>query len=79
MGMTITEKIFARHCAKETVASGDLLEARIDIALANDITGPIAIEKFYKTGALEVFDKSRVVYSSLPLPPNTSPVPKLKV
>ncbi len=61
MAMTITEKIFAHHCSKDKVHAGDLIEAKIDIALANDITGPIAIEEFYKTGADDVFDKSKVV------------------
>lgn len=59
--MTITQKIFAHHCAKDYVAAGDLVEAKIDVALANDITGPIAIEKFEQTGADRVFDRSRVV------------------
>ena len=59
--MTITEKIFALHCGREFVQAGDLIEAKIDIALANDITGPIAIQEFNKTGFCEVFDKSRVV------------------
>ena len=61
MGMTITEKIFACHSSRDSVCAGDLIEAKIDVALANDITGPIAIEEFYKTGAEDVFDKSRVV------------------
>ena len=61
MAMTITEKIFALHSSRDKVAAGDLIEAKIDIALANDITGPIAIEEFYKTGADNVFDKSRIV------------------
>jgi len=59
--MTITEKIFALHANKEYVQAGDLIEAKIDIALANDITGPIAIDEFKKTGYEAVFDKSRVV------------------
>lgn len=59
--MTITEKIFAHHCNKDYVQANDLIEAKIDIALANDITGPIAIEEFKKTGAKEVFNKSGVV------------------
>ena len=59
--MTITEKIFARHSNKDFVKPGDLLEANIDIALANDITGPIAIEEFKKTQIQKVFDKSKVV------------------
>ncbi len=59
--MTITEKIFAHHCTKDFVEAGELVEAKIDIALANDITGPIAIEVFEKIGLKSVFDKSRVV------------------
>lgn len=61
MPMTITEKIFALHANREFVQAGDLIEANIDIALANDITGPIAISEFKKTGFKNVFDKSRVV------------------
>lgn len=59
--MTITEKIFALHSNKPYVQAGDLIEAKIDIALANDITGPIAIEEFEKTNTQKVFDKSKVV------------------
>ena len=59
--MTITEKIFALHSNKECVQAGDLLEANIDITLANDITGPIAIEVFREFNLKSVFDKSRVI------------------
>lgn len=59
--MTITEKIFALHSNRDYVQAGDLIEAKIDIALANDITGPIAIEEFEKIGTNTVFDKSRVL------------------
>lgn len=59
--MTIAEKIFALHSGKEYTKAGELIEAKLDIVLANDITGPLAIEQFYLTGAKEVFDKSRVV------------------
>ena len=59
--MNITEKIFALHSNNEYVKAGDLIEANIDIALANDITGPIAIREFEKTGAKHVFDKSKVI------------------
>lgn len=59
--MTITEKIFALHSNREFVQANDLIEAKIDIALANDITGPIAIEEYKKIGSDSVFDKSRVV------------------
>ena len=59
--MTITEKIFAHHAKKDYVKANDLIEANVDITLANDITGPIAIEVFEKIGMESVFDKSRVV------------------
>lgn len=59
--MTITEKIFAHHSNRKYVRTNDLIEANVDIVLANDITGPIAIEVFEKIGTKDVFDKSRVV------------------
>ncbi len=59
--MTITEKIFAAHCGKEFVQAGELISAKVDITLANDITGPIAIQEFRKIGVNNVFDPSRVV------------------
>ena len=54
--MTITEKIFALHSNREFVQANDLIEAKIDIALANDITGPIAMEEFKKTGFKRIYD-----------------------
>jgi len=57
MGMTITEKILAAHTAKERIEPGELITAKVDIALANDITAPIAIKKFRESGAKKVFDK----------------------
>ncbi len=59
--MTITQKIIAAHAGKDRVTPGELLFANVDIALANDVTAPIAIQEFEKTGAAEVFDKERVV------------------
>lgn len=59
--MTITEKILAAHAGLESVKPGDLITAKVDITLANDITGPVAIKEFKKTGAEKVFDKERVV------------------
>ncbi|MFZ5500945.1 MAG: 3-isopropylmalate dehydratase large subunit, partial [Candidatus Micrarchaeota archaeon] len=50
MGMTITEKILAAHAGLETVEPGRLIEARIDLALANDITLPLALEPFRQAG-----------------------------
>lgn len=59
--MTITEKIFAAHANLEEVKAGDLITAKVDITLANDITGPVAIKEFNKIGVKKVFDKTRVV------------------
>jgi 3-isopropylmalate/(R)-2-methylmalate dehydratase large subunit len=58
--MTITEKILAAHSGKEIVAPGELINAKVDLVLANDITAPIAIKEFEKIGAKEVFDKDRI-------------------
>lgn len=60
--MTITEKILAAHCGKKEVSPGELINAKVDLILANDITAPIAITEFRKTGAKEVFDKDRVAF-----------------
>ncbi len=60
--MTITEKIFAAHCGCKEVTTGELISAKVDITLANDITGPVAIKEFRKIGVDKVFDKSRVVF-----------------
>ncbi|HCL81007.1 MAG TPA: 3-isopropylmalate dehydratase large subunit [Nitrospiraceae bacterium] len=60
--MTITEKIFAAHTGKKEVSAGELVNAKVDLILANDITAPIAIQEFKKTGAKDVFDKDRVAF-----------------
>ena len=58
--MTITEKILAAHSGKKKVSPGELINAKVDLILANDITAPIAISEFKKIGAKDVFDKNRV-------------------
>jgi 3-isopropylmalate/(R)-2-methylmalate dehydratase large subunit len=58
--VTITEKILAAHAGKDRVAPGELINAKLDLVLANDITAPISIKEFKKIGAKKVFDKSRV-------------------
>jgi len=60
MSMTIAERILAEHCDKDEVRPGELIEAQIDFALANDITAPLAIEAFHQAGAKQVFDPQRV-------------------
>jgi 3-isopropylmalate/(R)-2-methylmalate dehydratase large subunit len=62
MGMTITEKILAAHAGKERVTPGELINAKLDVVLANDVTAPIAIKEFRKAGAKKVFDKDKVVF-----------------
>jgi 3-isopropylmalate/(R)-2-methylmalate dehydratase large subunit len=60
--MNITEKILAAHAGLESVKPGDLITAKVDITLANDITGPVAINEFKKIGVDKVFDNQRVVF-----------------
>jgi len=60
LGQTITQKILAAHCGKEVVEPGELINAKLDFVLGNDITAPIAIREFEKIGAKTVFDKDRV-------------------
>ena len=60
MGQTITQKILAAHCGRQSVEPGELINARLDLVLGNDITAPIAIAEFAKIGAETVFDKERV-------------------
>ncbi len=61
MGMTITEKILADHAGKKSVEPGELITVKVDIALGNDVTAPIAIRKFKEAGAKKVFDLNKVV------------------
>lgn len=61
MPMTITQKILADHAGLDSVAPGDLIEARLDYVLGNDVTTPPAINVFEKLGVKDVFDKDRVL------------------
>lgn len=60
MAMTMTQKILAKHAGLEEVKAGQLIEANIDLALANDITGPVAIREMEKAGFEKVFDKDKI-------------------
>lgn len=60
MGMTMTQKILAQHAGLSHVEAGQLIEAKIDLTLANDITGPLAISEMQKAGFNKVFDKDKV-------------------
>jgi 3-isopropylmalate/(R)-2-methylmalate dehydratase large subunit len=61
MAMTIAEKILARASGRQRVSPGEIVEARIDVAMINDITGPITVEALEQIGVEEVWDPSRVV------------------
>ncbi len=60
MGMTMTQKILAAHAGLPEVKAGQLIEAKLDMVLGNDITSPVAINEFEKCGASSVFDRSRI-------------------
>ena len=60
MGMTMTQKILAAHAGLEAVTAGQLINAKLDIVLGNDITTPVAVNEFKKAGFDKVFDKDRV-------------------
>ena len=59
--MTLAEKILAAHAGKKKVSPGELITARVDLVLANDITAPIAIKEFQRLGLKKVFDPQKVV------------------
>ena len=60
MGMTLTQKILAAHAGLAEVKAGQLINAKLDIVLGNDITTPVAINEFEKAGFDSVFDRTRV-------------------
>lgn len=61
MGMTMTQKILAKHAGLEEVKSGQFIEIDLDLVLGNDITTPVAIKEFEKMGAKKIYDKDKVV------------------
>jgi len=60
MGMTMTQKILAAHAGLDSVTAGQLINAKLDIVLGNDITTPVAVKEFNKAGFDKVFDKNRI-------------------
>lgn len=59
--LTITEKILSAHVNKKAISPGEIIEAKVDLALANDITAPLAFKVFEEIGAEKVFNRDRVV------------------
>jgi len=74
MGYTIAEKILAAHSGKKEVRPGEFIEAKVDFALGNDITAPIAIAEFKKAGFKKVFDKNKIAL----VPDHFAPAKDLK-
>ncbi|MCR5154718.1 MAG: 3-isopropylmalate dehydratase large subunit [Lachnospiraceae bacterium] len=60
MGMTMTQKILAAHAGLESVTAGQLINAKLDLVLGNDITTPVAVNEFKKAGFDGVFDKDHI-------------------
>ncbi len=60
MGYTIAEKILLAHTDKKNIKPNEFIEAAVDLALGNDITAPLAIEEFRKSGLSKVFDNRRI-------------------
>lgn len=60
MGMTMTQKILAKHAGLETVKAGQLIEANLDLVLGNDITTPVAVKEFHKLKLKKVFHSDKV-------------------
>ena len=74
MSHTIAEKILLAHTDKKDIKPGEFIEAKVDVALGNDITAPIAIEEFKKAGFKKVFDKNKIVL----VPDHFAPAKDLK-
>jgi 3-isopropylmalate/(R)-2-methylmalate dehydratase large subunit len=60
--MTMTQKILARGAGRESVTPGEIVEVAVDLVMTNDITAPLSIAEFKKTGLKEVFDPQKVVF-----------------
>ena len=60
MGMTMTQKILAKHAGLDSVTAGQLIEANLDLVLGNDVTSPVAIKELEKMKVNSVFDKNKI-------------------
>ena len=60
MGMTMTQKILAAHAGLDSVRAGQLIRAKLDMVLGNDVTTPVAINEFEQNGFKNVFDKDKI-------------------
>src|ERR1700748_3031319 len=60
MGFTATEKILARASGRDSVSAGETVTCKVDLAMANDMTAPLAIKQFRGAGAKRVFDPDKI-------------------
>ena len=60
MGMTMTQKILAKHAGLSEVKAGQLIEGKLDLVLGNDITTPVAITEFEKAELTQIFDRDKI-------------------
>lgn len=60
--MNVIEKIIARHTDKDSIKVGEEVTVKVDLTIAHDVTGPMAIEQFEEIGIDNVFDKEKVVF-----------------
>jgi len=74
MGYTIAEKILLAHSGQKTIKPGEFIQVCVDVALANDITAPLAISEFKKAGFKKVFNKNKIVL----VPDHFAPAKDLK-
>lgn len=74
MGMTMTQKIIAAHAGLNEVHAGQLVTAKVDLVLSNDITGPVAIREMKKVGLETVFNTEKVAM----VPDHFSPAKDIK-
>ena len=69
MGMTMSQKILAAHAGLDEVKAGQLINAKLDMVLGNDVTSPVAINVFEENGATAVFDNTKIAMIMDHLPP----------
>lgn len=70
MGMTLSSKILAAKAGRDHVSPGDLINVKVDVVMANDITAPLAINAFKQVGVEKLFDPSRVMFVPSHFAPN---------
>jgi homoaconitase/3-isopropylmalate dehydratase large subunit len=63
MGHTLTEKIIAKKCDRETVRAGDFINAQVDLVLVSDLLGVMAVDEFEKINKTDLFDPQKVVFT----------------